>query len=92
MAILPILDQFCTHFGTPRPKIGGNQLLEVSENDLNELRWLVNGVVGREISILARLVWIIWQFVPILTNFVPILAPLDPKLEVTNYWRCLKMI
>ena len=81
-----------THFGTPRPKIGGNQLSEVSENDLNELSWLKNGVVGRKMSILAHLVWIIWQFVSILTNFGPILAPLGPKLEATNYWRCLKMI
>ena len=85
---VPILDQFWH----PKTQNWGNQLSEVSENDLNEFSWLENRVVGRKMSILAHLVWIIWQFVSILTHFGPILAPLDPKLGGTNYWRCLNII
>ena len=69
MAICPCFDPFWTNFGTHRPKIGGNQLSEVSENDLNELSGLENGVVGRKMSILTHLVWIIWQFHQFWTNF-----------------------
>ena len=66
---------FWTHFGTPGPKILGNQSLEVSGNALNELSRPVNGGVGQKSSILALLVWKLWYFNP----FGPILAPLGPK-------------
>ena len=60
MVISPILDQFWGHFDTPGAKIVGIQLLEVSENVINQLRWYENGVVGTKMSILAHLVKIIW--------------------------------
>ena len=51
---------FWSHFGSPGTNILGNQLSEVSESTRNELSWYENRVVGREMSILALLVWIIW--------------------------------
>ena len=55
MIISPILH----HFGTPGAKNLGNQLLDVSENAINELNWYENVVIGTKMSILANLVWII---------------------------------
>ena len=55
-----ILEAFWNHFGSPRTKIVGNQLSEVSESATNELRGYENRVVGTEMSILALLVWKIW--------------------------------
>ena len=52
----------------PRPKMVGNQLLEVSGNGLNELALSKNRVVGQKINILAQLVWKI-VMLPILDPF-----------------------
>ena len=55
-------------------KILGNQMLVVSENDLNQLLWVENGRVGPKITILALIVEKIAHF----THFGPFLGPFWP--------------
>ena len=80
MAVTPILDPFWSHFGTPMLYIFGKQLLEVSENALNELGRSENVVVGQKMSILAQLVCKILLWHPFWSLFGAILAP-----QVQNY-------
>ena len=89
--ILGWFSPFWSHFGTPGAKIWGNQLLEMSENVINELCCYENVVVGTKMSILAQLVWIIGWFSPFWTIFGAILAPLGPKLGyqiIGGDWKC----
>ena len=73
-------------------KIGGDRCLEVSESHINEFPEVGNGIIGRKMRSLAKIVSIILDFYLFPHIFEPILTPLWPKSVLTDVWRCLKVI
>ena len=66
---------FLSSFWPPRPKILGNEILELAENTINQFLGLENVGIGTKMSTIALLVWKISPFFQFWAISEPILVP-----------------